>query len=306
VKEYLTRRALLAVPSLLAVTLLIFLVMRAVPGDPAVLLAGEFATPETVASIRAKWGLDQPLPVQYGVFLARLVRGDLGRSIVSDVEVSEEILQRFRVTLTLAFSAIAVALLIGMTTGVLGATRSYTAWDYGSMVIAMLGVSTPIFWSGMLLILLFAVMLGWLPSGGAEAWRSYVLPAVSLGFFAAGIIARQTRSSMLDVLRQDFVRTARAKGLPGRLVTLRHALRNALIPVVTIVGLEFGRMLGGAILTETVFSLPGLGSFMITAIAKRDYPVVQGIVLWLAIVFVVINMLVDMTYAALDPRIRHS
>jgi peptide/nickel transport system permease protein len=306
VKEYLTRRALLAVPSLLAVTLLIFLAMRAVPGDPAVLLAGEFATPETVVSIRAKWGLDQPLPVQYGVFLARLVRGDLGRSIVSDVEVSEEILQRFRVTLTLAFSAIAVALLIGMTAGVLGATRSYTVWDYGSMVIAMLGVSTPIFWSGMLLILLFAVMLGWLPSGGAEAWRSYVLPAVSLGFFAAGIIARQTRSSMLDVLRQDFVRTARAKGLPGRLVTLRHALRNALIPVVTIVGLEFGRMLGGAILTETVFSLPGLGSFMITAIAKRDYPVVQGIVLWLAIVFVVINMLVDMTYAALDPRIRHS
>ncbi|MDR7419691.1 MAG: ABC transporter permease [Armatimonadota bacterium] len=305
-RQYLTRRALLAVPSLLAVTLLIFLAMRAVPGDPAVLLAGEFATPETVASIRAKWGLDQPLPVQYGVFLARLARGDLGRSIVSEMEVSEEIVQRFRVTLTLAFSAIAVALLIGMTAGVLGATRSYTVWDYGSMVIAMLGVSTPIFWSGMLLILLFAVMLGWLPAGGAEAWRSYILPAVSLGFFAAGIIARQTRSSLLDVLRQDFVRTARAKGLPGRLVTLRHALRNALIPVVTVAGLEFGRMLGGAILTETVFSLPGLGSFMITAIAKRDYPVVQGIVLWLAIVFVVINMLVDMTYAALDPRIRHS
>jgi peptide/nickel transport system permease protein/oligopeptide transport system permease protein len=306
VKQYLTRRFLLAIPSLLAVTILIFVALRTVPGDPAVLLAGDFATPETVASIRAKWGLDQPFLVQYGVFLARLVKGDLGRSIVSDLEVRDEILQRFRVTLTLAFAAIAVALLIGLTAGVVGATRSYSLWDYSSMVVAMLGVSTPIFWSGMLLILLFAVMLGWLPSGGADAWQSYLLPAVSLGFFAAGIIARQTRSSMLDVLRQDFVRTAQAKGLPGRRVTFHHALRNALIPVVTVVGLEFGRMLGGAILTETVFSLPGLGSFLLTAIAKRDYPVVQGIVLWLALVFVVINMLVDMTYAALDPRIRHA
>jgi peptide/nickel transport system permease protein len=224
---------------------------------------------------------------------------------VSELEVVEEIQQRFRVTLTLAFAAIGVAIVVGMTAGALGATRAYSLWDYGSMVVAMLGVSTPIFWSGMLLILLFAVMLGWLPSGGADEWSGFILPAVSLGFFAAGIIARQTRSSMLDVLRQDYVRTARAKGLPVRRVTVRHALRNALIPVVTIVGLEFGRMLGGAILTETVFSLPGLGSFMLTAIAKRDYPVVQGIVLWLAAVFVLINMLVDITYAALDPRIRH-
>jgi peptide/nickel transport system permease protein/oligopeptide transport system permease protein len=306
VKQYLARRVLLAIPSLLAVTALIFLALRSVPGDPAVLLGGDFATPETVAAIRAKWGLDQPVLTQYGVFLANLVRGDLGRSIVSDLEVSDEIGQRFRVTLVLAFAAIGVALAIGVTAGVLGATRSYSLWDYGSMVVAMLGVSTPIFWSGMLLILLFAVMLGWLPSGGAGSWDSFVLPAVSLGFFAAGIIARQTRSSLLDVLRQDYVRTARAKGLPNPRVALRHALRNALIPVVTVVGLEFGRMLGGAILTETVFSLPGLGSFLITAIAKRDYPVVQGIVLWLAVVFVVINMLVDLAYAALDPRIRHA
>jgi peptide/nickel transport system permease protein len=306
VKQYLARRMLLAVPSLLAVTMLIFLALRAVPGDPAVLLAGDFATPETVAAIRAKWGLDRPVLTQYGVFLANLVRGDLGRSIVSDLEVSDEIGQRFRVTLVLAFAAIGVALAIGLTAGVLGATRSYSLWDYGSMVIAMLGVSTPIFWSGMLMILLFAVVLGWLPSGGAGSWDSFVLPAVSLGFFAAGIIARQTRSSLLDVLRQDYVRTARAKGLPNPRVAIRHALRNALIPVVTVVGLEFGRMLGGAILTETVFSLPGLGSFLITAIAKRDYPVVQGIVLWLAVVFVVINMLVDLAYAALDPRIRHA
>ena len=305
-REYLTRRILIAIPSLLAVTVLIFAALRTVPGDPALLLAGDFATPETLAELRAKWGLDRPLPVQYAVFLSRLVRGDLGDSIVSDLPVRDEILQRFRVTVILAFAAIGVALLIGLTTGIMGATRPYTLWDYGSMAVALTGVSTPIFWSGMLLILLFAVMLGWLPSGGVGSWQGYILPAVSLGFFAAGIIARQTRSAMLDVLRQDYVRTARAKGLHERRVIDRHALRNALIPVVTIVGLEFGRMLGGAILTETVFSLPGLGSFLIVSISKRDYPVVQGIVLWLALAFVVINMLVDVVYAALDPRIRYA
>ncbi len=305
-REYLSRRAAIAAPSLLAVTVLIFLAMRAVPGDPALLLAGDFATPDTLASLRAKWGLDRPLPAQYGVFVWRLMHGDLGESIVSDLPVIDEILQRFRVTITLAVAAIGVALLVGLTAGILGATRPYTGWDYGSMVLAMLGVSTPIFWSGMLLILLFAVVLGWLPSGGVGSWQGYILPAVSLGFFAAGVIARQTRSAMLDVLRQDYVRTARAKGLHQRHVIDRHALRNALIPVVTIVGLEFGRLLGGAVLTETVFSLPGLGSFLIVSIAKRDYPVVQGIVLWLALAFVVINMLVDVGYAALDPRIRYA
>ena len=302
---YLARRVLLAIPSLLIVTVLIFLVLRAVPGDPATLLAGDFATPDVVAAIRAKWGLDRPLPAQYAVFLEHLLRGDLGRSIVSDAPVSEEIVQRFRVTLVLAAAALAVALAVGLAAGIAGARRPYTIWDTGSMVVAMLGVSTPVFWSGMLLILVFAVVLGWLPSEGIGSWKSYVLPAASLGFFTSGVIARQTRSAMLDVFRQDFVRTARSKGLAERAVINRHALPNALIPVATVVGLEFGRMLGGAILTETVFSLPGLGSFLIISIAKRDYPVVQGIVLWLALVFVVINMLVDFSYAALDPRLRH-
>lgn len=302
---YLGRRVLLAIPSLLIVTVLIFLVLRAVPGDPATLLAGDFATPDVVAAIRAKWGLDRPLPAQYAVFLEHLLRGDLGRSIVSDAPVSEEIVQRFRVTLVLAAAALAVALAVGLAAGIAGARRPYTIWDTGSMVVAMLGVSTPVFWSGMLLILVFAVVLGWLPSEGIGSWKSYVLPAVSLGFFTSGVIARQTRSAMLDVFRQDFVRTARSKGLAEHAVIRRHALPNALIPVATVVGLEFGRMLGGAILTETVFSLPGLGSFLIISIAKRDYPVVQGIVLWLALVFVVINMLVDISYAALDPRLRH-
>ncbi len=303
---YLTRRVIIAIPSFLAVTVLIFLALRAIPGDPAVLLAGDFATPETVATIRAKWGLDRPLMVQYGVFLERLLHGDLGQSIVSELPVRDEIVQRFRVTITLAFAATGVALLVGLSAGIVGATRSYTAWDYGSMAVAMLGVSTPIFWSGMLLILLFAVTLGWLPSGGVDSWDGYILPAVSLGFFAAGVIARQTRSALLDVLRQDFVRTARAKGVSERRVINHHSLRNALIPVVTVVGLEFGRMLGGAILTETVFSLPGVGSFLLQAISKRDYPVVQGVVVWLAVAFVAINMLVDVCYAALDPRIRYS
>ncbi len=301
---YLARRALVSGGTLLAVTVLVFLAVRAVPGDPAVLLAGEFATPDTVASIRAKWGLDRPLPVQYGRFLQGLAHGDLGRSIISELPVRDEILQRFHVTLALAVAALGVALGIGVSAGMLGATRAYSAWDYGSTAMAMLGVSTPIFWSGMLLILLFAVVLGWLPSGGVGSWQGYVLPAFSLGFFAAGIIARQTRAALLDTLRQDFVRTARAKGLAERRVLGVHALRNALLPVVTVVGLEFGRMLGGAILTETVFTLPGIGSFLILAIAKRDYPVVQGIVLWLALAFVLINMLVDVCYAALDPRAR--
>lgn len=305
-RRYLTRRVAVAVPTLLAVTVLIFVAMRVVPGDPAVLLAGDFATPETVQALRAKWGLDRSLPVQYGVFFRNLLRGDLGTSIVSDLHVRDEILQRFRVTIILAVCAIAVALVIGLSAGIAGATRPYTAWDYGSMATALIGVSTPIFWSGMLLILVFAVRLGWLPSGGADVWQGYVLPAVSLGFFAAGVIARQTRSAMLDVLRQDYVRTARAKGVRESRVNAHHALRNAFIPVVTIVGLEFGRMLGGAVLTETVFSLPGLGSFLIVSIAKRDYPVVQGIVLWIALAFVMINVLVDVLYAVLDPRIRYA
>ncbi|HXF82311.1 MAG TPA: ABC transporter permease, partial [bacterium] len=295
-RAYLTRRLLVAVPTLLAVTVLIFVAMRVLPGDPAVLLAGDFATPETVAALRAKWGLDRPLPVQYAVFFRHLLRGDLGTSIVSDLPVREEIVQRFRVTLALAFGAIAVALALGLTGGILAAARPYTVWDYGSMAAALVGVSTPIFWSGMLLILVFAVRLGWLPSGGAETWQGYVLPALSLGVFAAGVIARQTRSAMLEVLGQDYVRTARAKGVPEARVIAHHALRNALMPVVTIVGLEFGRMLGGAVLTETVFSLPGLGSFLIVSIAKRDYPVVQGMVLWIALAFVVINLVVDLLY----------
>ncbi len=303
---YLVRRLLAAIPTLLAVTLLVFLVMRLIPGDPAVILAGEMADAETLRAIRHKWGLDQPLPVQYAVFLGNLVRGDLGLSLRTGLPVLTEVLRRYEVTLVLAVMGAALAVAIGLGVGILGATRPYTLWDYLGTVFALLGISTPVFWSGMLLILLFSVRLRWLPSGGAGSLQHFILPALSLGFFTAGVIARQARSSLLEVLNQDYVRTARAKGLPGRLVVLRHALRNALIPVVTIIGIQFGRMLGGAILTETVFTLPGIGSFLVLAISTRDYPVVQGIVLVFAVSFVLINLVVDLSYALFDPRIRHA
>ncbi|MBI4278402.1 MAG: ABC transporter permease [Armatimonadetes bacterium] len=303
--QYIARKLLIAVPTLLAVSLIVFTVIRLIPGDPARILAGDFATPETVAEIRAQWGLDRPLPVQYGVYLTRLVRGDLGRSIVSGQPVRREIVRRYQVTVGLAVLGSLVAIAMGVLAGVMGATRPYTAWDYGAMALALTGVSTPIFWSGLLLILLFAVTLNWLPSGGVGSPTHYVLPAVSLGYFTAGVVARQARSSLLEVLGQDYVRTARAKGLGERAVVYHHALRNSLIPVITVIGIQFGRMLGGAILTETVFSLPGMGSYLILAIGQRDYPVVQGVVLTFAASFVLINLAVDMGYAFLDPRIRH-
>lgn len=305
-RAYLLRRLLTAVPTLLAVTLLVFLVMRLIPGDPAVIMAGELADAATLNAIRHKWGLDQPLPVQYGIFLANLIRGDLGVSLRTGLPVLAEILRRYEVTLVLALLGAAVAVGTGLLLGILGATRAYTVWDYAGTVLVLLGISTPVFWSGMLLILLFSVRLRWLPSGGAGSIQHFILPALSLGLFTAGVIARQTRSSLLEVLNQDYIRTARAKGLPGRLVVVRHALRNALIPVVTVVGIQFGRMLGGAILTETVFSLPGIGSFLVLSISTRDYPVVQGIVLVFAVSFVLINLAVDLSYAVLDPRVRHT
>lgn len=267
-------------------------------------MAGDYADAETLAQIRREWGLDRPLVVQYGVFLSNLVRGDLGVSIRSRLPVVAEIGRRFQVTATLAVTSLAVALLIGGAAGITGAVRRYTFWDYGSTVFALLGVSTPIFWSGMILVVLFAVRLGWVPTGGTGSVMHYVLPAFSLGFSAAGVIARQTRSALLECLEQDYVRTARSKGLHERAVLYRHALRNSLIPIMTVVGFQFGRMLAGAILTETVFSLPGIGSYLVVAVAQRDYPVIQGIVLTMAVSFMMINILVDISYAMANPQVR--
>ena len=304
--RYSFRRVILTIPTLFAVATFVFFAMRLVPGDPATIMAGDFADAQTLARIRHEWGLDRPLPVQYAVFMGNVLRGDLGRSIRSGLPVTTEILRRFRVTLTVAVASTLVAIVVGGAAGIVGAVRPYSGWDYGSMVFALLGVSTPIFWSGLLLMLLFSLALGWLPTGGIGSARHFVLPALSLGFFGAGVIARQTRSSLLETLGQDYIRTARAKGLSGGRVIFRHALRNSLIPVITVVGLEFGRMLGGAVLTETVFSLPGLGSYLVVSVSQRDYPVVQGIVLFLGASFMVVNLLVDLAYALVNPQARVS
>ncbi len=302
--RYVVQRLALAVPTLLGVVTFVFVAMRLVPGDPAAIIAGDYADAETLAKIRAEWGFDRPLPVQYVQFLANLARAEFGVSIRSRQPVLTEIGSRFEVSLLLAVLSILIAVAIGGAAGIVGAMRPYTAWDYGSMVIALVGVSTPIFWSGMILVLVFSLRLNWLPTGGIGTLAHFVLPAVSLGFFNAGVIARQTRSSLLDCLAQDYVRTARAKGVPERRIIFVHALRNGLISIVTIVGLQFGRLLAGAILVETVFNLPGLGNYLVIAIFQRDYPVIQVIMMVFALTFMFINLLIDMTYPLINPQIR--
>ena len=297
-------RCLAGVPALLLVTVLVFTVVRLIPGDPARILAGDFATDQAVAELRQRWRLDRPLPVQYAAYVAGLARGDLGRSTATSLPVAGELGERFLRTLLLAGAAILVATLVGVTLGLLSATHRASLLDFAATALALAGVSTPIFWSGLILILLFSVELPWLPAGGTGSFAHLILPAVSLGLFGAGVIARQTRSSMLETLGEDFVRTARAKGLAERIVVYKHALKNALIPVVTVLADQFGRMLGGAILTETVFSWPGMGRYLIEAIAMRDYPVIQGIILVFATSFLVVNLLLDISYALLDPRVQ--
>jgi len=257
-----------------------------------------------VDELRAKWRLDDPLPVQYATYVGGLVRGDFGRSITTSTPILPELVERFVRTLELALAGILIAIVIGGTAGIVSAVRRSSLTDYAATALALAGISTPIFWSGLVLILLFSVRLEWLPAGGTGTLRHLVLPALSLGLFSAGVLARQTRSGMLEVLGQDFVRTARAKGLPERSVVVKHTLKNALIPVVTVLGDQFGRLLGGAILTETVFAWPGMGRYLIESIAQRDYPAVQGAILVFAAAVVVINLLVDLSYAMLDPRVR--
>ncbi|MFC2023647.1 ABC transporter permease [Chloroflexota bacterium] len=303
-RRFLLERLLIAIPTLLVVSMLVFMIVRLIPGDPATLLAGDWATPEVVAEMRAAWGLDQPLPVQYWVYLKNLVRGDLGRSIATRAPVVQEIAQRYPLTLSLAVSGIVIAVALGLSVGILAARRPFSIWDYGGMMVALLGISTPIFWSGLILLLVFSVRLGVLPAGGTGSFRHLILPALSLGFFNAGVIARQTRANLFEVLNKDYIRTARAKGLAERSVVNTHGLKNAMIPVVTVIGIQFARMLGGAVLTESVFSLPGLGRLLITAVSQRDYPMIQGIVLCLAATFVLINLIVDLSYGFLDPRVR--
>lgn len=303
--RYLTKRLILAVPVLVGISIVVFAMIRLIPGDPAQLMAGQAATEEVVREIRNSLGLDRPIFVQYAFFLRSAVRGDLGKSLFNGEPVRRELAQRFPRTIRLAAASIFVALLIGVPAGIISATRQLSWVDSAVMVLALAGVSMPVFWLGLNLILVFAVRLHWLPAIGHETWKHLILPAITLGTASAAIIARMTRSSMLEVLRQDYVRTARAKGLGEERVVNYHALRNALIPVVTIVGLQLGTLLSGAVLTESVFAWPGVGRLLVDAVLARDYPIIQGTVLLIATTFVMLNIVVDTVYALLDPRIRY-
>ncbi len=302
---YIIRRIVMLIPVLFGVVLVSFSLLHLVPGDPAQILAGEQATAQDVARIRAEYGLDKPLLVQFGHFVWNAARGDLGISIQSRHPVNELLFQRLAFTLQLSLASILVASTIGLLAGIISSTRQYSMFDTASMLGALFGISMPIFWLGILLILVFSVKLHLLPSGGTGSLRYIILPAIALGSASAAVIARMTRASMLEVARQDYIRTARATGYAERVVIFRHGLKNAMIPVLTVFGLEFGYMLGGAVLTETVFSLPGIGRLLVEGIFARDYPVVQGAMILVATTFVLVNLLTDIAYAFFDPRIRY-
>jgi ABC-type dipeptide/oligopeptide/nickel transport system permease component len=304
-RAYLARRLFLLVPTLFGVTFATFLMLRLTPGDPVQIMLGEFASRERVIELRRELGLDLPLAVQYLRFAERVARGDLGTSIRSRRAVADEIRDRLPATVTLTLAAMALAVCLGVPIGIAAATTSRPTVDSAAMAFALLGLSMPTFWSGLLLILLFSLRLGWFPITQAEGLRALVLPAAALAAPASAVLARITRSSMLEVLRHEYIRTARSKGLAERLVVYRHALRNALIPVFTIVGLQFGGQLAGAVIVESVFARPGLGRLAVNAILARDFPVVQGIVLVVALMYVFVNLTVDVLYAGLDPRIRY-
>jgi peptide/nickel transport system permease protein/oligopeptide transport system permease protein len=306
VLTFLTRRLLLAVPTLAGVLIVVFLLLYVAPGDPVMEMVGERADAETIARLRRELRLDDPLHVQFGHYISGVLRGDLGRSYITGRPILGDIVERFPKTLQLAGAAMLLASITGITIGVLSARRPGGWLDRISLGGAYLGISFPVYWVGLLLILLFAVELRWLPPSGFGGLEFIVLPALALGTRSIAFLARVTRSAMLEVLGSDFVRSARAKGLHERVVVVRHALRNALIPVITVLGLDFGSYLTGSILTETIFSWPGLGRYVVNAIARRDLPAIQGSVLFLSFVFVLVNLLTDLAYAKADPRVSYS
>jgi peptide/nickel transport system permease protein len=303
VTRFLVRRAVAAIPIMLGVVFIVMGTMDVIPGDPAAMMLGQGATQDMVTRLRAELGLDRPLAVRYVEYLGRLLRGDLGHSIVDGRPVSEEIRQAWTATLELGAAALVLTVVVGVTAGAFAAHWQDSVFDGASRVLALVGLSMPVFWTGIVFILVFSLELRWLPSGGRGAWPHLVLPAITLAIPSAATIARVTRSAMLGVLHEDYVRTAYAKGARAAAVLFRHALRNAIIPVVTVLGLQLGQLLGGAILTETVFSWPGVGRLLVQAISSRDYILVEGGVLLLAATFVVTNLAVDVAYAYLDPRV---
>lgn len=332
--RYILKRIFLLVPVLLGVLVVVFVILHCFTTDPAAMMLGQHATTQQIEALRHELGLDQPVYVQFGTYLWQILHGDFGKSLMTGSSVLSEVGCRFPATIELALVAIIFATLFGIVMGVVAAVRQNSIWDYLTMFASLLGVSMPIFWLGLLLIILFSVILGWLPPAGridiglepahltglylldsiitqnwaafGSAFKHLILPGIALASYSTAIIARMTRSTMLEVVRQDYIRTAKAKGLAKSKVIYRHSLRNALIPVITVIGLQMGALLGGAVLTETVFSWPGLGSRVVDAIMAGDYPMVQGSVIMIATIFVLVNLLVDIFYAFLDPRIHYS
>ena len=302
--RYIVRRVLFLIPVLLGVAFCVFTLLYLTPGDPARMVLGDMATDEAIKEFRDKEGLNDPYLVQFGNYVWKAVHGDIGRSYSSRRPVMKELLTAFPYTLKLSAFAMIIAILIGIPCGIISAIKQYSWFDTITMIFAMVGLSMPVFWLGLLLILLFSVHLRWLPSSGFSTFKAMILPSVALAAQSISMVTRMTRSSMLEVVRADYIRTARAKGQKESVVIWVHALRNALIPVVTLCGLQFGSLLSGAILTETVFAVPGVGQLMIRAIMARDYPMVQGGVLFVAIAFSIVNLLVDLLYAYIDPRIK--
>lgn len=303
--QYVLKRLLSTLPVLIGISLLLFFMLRMLPGDPAQVLAGQMASQEDIQQIRQQLGLDKPIFVQYGLFLGRLARLDFGRSARTQNPVIHEIWARLPNTVLLAVSAITIACLFGIPAGILSAVKPYTWIDYLFTSMALFGISMPVFWLGLMLVVIFSVLLQWLPAGGTGTWKHLILPSVTLAAFVVAFISRMTRASMMEALSQDYTTTARSKGLQEKVVIIKHALKNALIPIITVVGLQFGLLLGGAVLTETVFAWPGMGRLMVDSILGRDYPMIQGAILIFGLLYILVNLAVDLIYAYIDPRIRY-
>ena len=305
--KYILKRILFLIPIMLGVSFIVFGLLYITPGDPARNILGPAASEEAVADLRDEMGLDDPFLVQYGRYLKDIVtKGDLGNSYISKTPVVKEIFSRAGYTLKLAVLAISFAILLGIPIGIISAVKQYSIFDNITMLFALVGISMPVFWLGLLLIMLFSVNLGWLPSSGFDTPAQMVLPAIALGSQSVSVITRMTRSSMLEVIRKDYIKTARAKGQKENIVIWKHALGNALIPIITIIGIQFGQLMGGALMTEVIFSIPGIGRLMVDSIKMRDTPMVLGCVLFVAVAFSIVNLIVDLLYTFVDPRMRAS
>lgn len=302
--RYVLGRLLSLIPVLIGVAFIVFTLLYITPGDPARTVLGDLATEEMVAEFREQAGLNEPFLVQFGRYMGNLLQGDIGKSYITKTSVLSELVASFPYTLAISLSAILLAIVLGIPCGIISAAKQYSFFDSATMIFAMAGMSMPVFWLGLLLILTFSVHLHWLPSSGLDSFSALILPAFTLATPSLAIITRMTRSSMLEVLQQDYIKTARAKGARECSVIFRHGLRNALIPVITVAGVQFGVMLGGAVLTESIFSIPGIGRLMVNAINMRDYPVVQGGVLFIAFATCIVNLIVDVLYVYTDPRIK--